>query len=766
MKRRDFLKIGGTLGTGGLVLDGCGKPDQKLIPLLVSDEELVPDAENWISSLCQQCPAGCGITVRVMEGESLRTIDGQIKRLKTAQAKKIEGNAKHPLNVGKTCARGQAGLQVLYNPDRIKGPLKRVGPRGSGKYQSISWNEAINVLVSQLAELQRSRTTDGLTILSGAKPRGSMKTLLERFARAFGTPHVISCDLLERAPAQTAWRLAIGVETPFFDIANSNYVLSLGANLFETFLSPVHYSLAYGRMRQGRPGTRGKFVQAEPRLSLTAASADEWLPIKPETQGLLALSLAHVIARESLYDKTFVAQHTRGFEQWAETLSSYSPELISPQVDIAAKTIRRIAREFATRQPSVAVGDGKSVSALLAIPALNALVGNYGKPGGVLFDLPTTEPVLPLPAKMADVLELPGSAFDLQGLLKQQVSGGVSPLKAILLLEANPLFLWPKLNGLFDAFKQVSFIASFGSFFDESTAMADLILPSHTYFERWRDDVPQPGVGIPIRTLAQPVVKARFDTRDPADILLNVADRLGGLMADALPWKDSEALIQDHFRPLHKLRRGNAVGDQFRDFWKNVRTDGGWWDSETTRPGLKKNFSFRFTVLSELEKTEPATGGGKDRFPFLLHLYPSIGLSDGRGANQPWLQEMPDPMTSVMWNSWIEINPQTAARLGIREGDVLEVESLVGKIEAPAYLYPGLRPDVIAMPIGQGHHTYGRYASRGANPLELASVSFDPESLSHVHDSTRVGVRLSGKRVQLPRFGSDVRGHRQQPLKR
>src|SRR5262249_18891032 len=129
-----------------------------------------------------------------------------------------------------------------------------------------------------------------------------------------------------------------------------------------------------------------------------------------------------------------------GFEQWAETLSSYSPELISPQVDIPAKTIHRIAREFATRQPSVAVGDGKSVSALLAIPALNALVGNYGKPGGVLFDLPTTEPVLPLPAKMADVLELPGSAFDLQGLLKQQVSGGVSPLKAILLLEANPLF--------------------------------------------------------------------------------------------------------------------------------------------------------------------------------------------------------------------------------------------------------------------------------------------------------------------------------------
>ena len=106
MKRRDFLKIGGTLGTGSLVLDSCGKPDQKLIPLLVSEEELVPGEENWVASLCQQCPAGCGITVRVMQGESVRMIDGQATRIKTAQAKKIEGNAKHPLNLGKTCANG------------------------------------------------------------------------------------------------------------------------------------------------------------------------------------------------------------------------------------------------------------------------------------------------------------------------------------------------------------------------------------------------------------------------------------------------------------------------------------------------------------------------------------------------------------------------------------------------------------------------------------------------------------------------------------
>jgi anaerobic selenocysteine-containing dehydrogenase len=297
--------------------------------------------------------------------------------------------------------------------------------------------------------------------------------------------------------------------------------------------------------------------------------------------------------------------------------------------------------------------------------------------------------------------------------------------------------------------------------------MADLILPNHTYLERWQDDIPEPGVGIPIRTLAQPVVKPRFDTRDPADVLLNVAAGLGGLMAEALPWKDSVDLIKDHFRPLQVLKRGSVVAEQFKDFWAKVRLEGGWWDSQATRSSSDRDLSFKFRFLNAHPALKtPSFAGQETDFPFLLHLYPSIGLSDGRGANQPWLQEMPDAMTSVMWNSWVEINPQTASRLGIQEGDVLAVESPVGKVELPAYLFPGLRPEVIAIPIGQGHRAYGRYADRGANPLELTAVSFDPESLSHVHHNTRVQIRSTGRRMRLPKFGSDVREHSQEALRR
>src|SRR5215204_312524 len=370
MKRRDFLKTGGIAGTAGLILDGCGKP-QQLIPLLVSEDRFVPGEEGWVRTLCQQCSAGCGITVRVMQGESIRTIGGQQKRVKAVQAKKIEGNPEHPISMGGTCARGQAGVQVLYHPDRIQTPLKLSGPRGSGQYQPISWKEAQQLLVAQL---QQQAAPDAIALLTGRRNRGTLGTIVERFAAGLGTPHVVAYDPFDPAPIRKAMELVTGVSRlPAVDFANANYLLSFNANLFETFLSPVRNIYSYGHMRQGRPGIRGTFVQAEPRLSQTAACADQWLPIRPGTEGLLALAMAHVIVSEKLYDAEFVTQSTAGFNEWSAGLGEYAPEKIAAQIDVPAAAIQRVAREFATRRPSVAVGDSRDVSSLTAIYALNAL---------------------------------------------------------------------------------------------------------------------------------------------------------------------------------------------------------------------------------------------------------------------------------------------------------------------------------------------------------------------------------------------------------
>jgi anaerobic selenocysteine-containing dehydrogenase len=762
MKRRDFLKTGGVAGTAGLLLDGCGTPRQ-IIPLLVSEDRFVPGEEGWVRSLCQQCSAGCGITVRVMQGESIRTIDGQQKRVKAVQAKKIEGNPDHPISMGGTCARGQAGVQALYHPDRIQTPLKLSGARGSGHYQPITWKEAVEQLVMQMRSLQDS--PQALAMLTGRKNRGTWGTTVERFAAAFGTTNVFSYDPFDPAPIRKAMERLTGVaRLPIVDFANANYLLSFNANLFEHFLSPVRHIYSYGVFRQGRRGIRGKFVQAEPRLSQTAACADEWLPIKPGTEGLLALAMAHVIVNEKLHDADFVAQNTAGFAQWSATLANYAPEAIAAEIDVPPDTIARVAREFAQSRPSVAVGDSSDLASLTAIYALNALVGAFGKPGGILHDTgelagPTADAVSGLRASAT-----PPNILDLMRATSGQV-------KALLVFDTNPLFTLPEADKLRSALASAPFIASFSSFLDETAVMADLILPNHTAFERWADDVPEPGVGFPVRTLGQPVVEPRFDTRDSGDVLIEVAKTLGGRLAEALPYENMAAAVKESFRSVHALQAGSPNDADFEAFFRKVTEAGGWWNPpQLSAPAGRKEparSKFQFMAPSTPAAARVFAGEAK-QFPFLLHLYRSAAFADGRTAHLPWLQEMPDPMTTVMWGSWVDISTQTAHSLGIREGDVLTIRSPQGTLELPAFLYPGLRPDVIAIPVGQGHTHFGRWAAnRGANPLQLSATALDPDSGTIVQTGVRVSIAKTGRHEPLIRFGaSDARAHHEEPLHR
>ena len=770
MKRRDFLKTGGVAGTAGLILDGCGKP-QQLIPLLVSEDRFVPGEEGWVRTLCQQCSAGCGITVRVMQGESIRTIDGQQKRVKAVQAKKIEGNPEHPISMGGTCARGQAGVQALYHPDRIQAPLKRLGPRGTGQYQPITWKEAQQQLVTALQQQQAS--PQAIALLSGRRNRGTMGTLVERFAAGLGT-NVVSYDPFDPAPIRKAMELVTGVSRlPAVDFARANYLLSFNANLFETFLSPVRYMHSYGEFRQGRPGVRGKFVHAEPRLSQTAACADEWLPMKPGTEGLLALAMAHVIVNEKLYDADFVNQRTNGFAAWSASLGDYAPEKVAAAIDVPAASIQRIAREFAARQPSVAIGDSRDVASLTAIFALNALVGAYGRQGGILFGADDISgPVPTAGSGLQASSPKPGAGnpkpeVDIHALIGAM---GQSQIKALVVLDTNPLFSLPEADKLRSALANVPFIASLASFLDETSVMADLILPSHVTLERWVDDVPEPGVGFAVRTLGQPVVEPRWETRDPGDVLIETAKALGGKAAEALPFENMAAAVKESFRSVHTLQAGSTIDADFEAFYRKVTAAGGWWNpapSAAAAAATPAKASVNFVVPSQPVAARPFAGDAAG-MPYMLHIFPSAAFADGRSAHLPWLQEMPDPMTTVMWGSWVEINPETAHTMEIHEGDVLTIRSAHGLIELPAFLYPGLRPDVIAIPAGQGHTQFGRYAqNRGENPLRISQSVVDTTTGAVLQTGVRVGITKTGRNVRLVRFGaSDARQHHEHPLHR
>ena len=241
-----------------------------------------------------------------MDGEAEVVRNGQAGVLRMGLAKKLEGNASHPISHGKVCVRGQAAIQVTYHPDRIRQPLRRKGERGIGRFEEISWDDAMSEVLGASIGIaaannpNAAQASQALGFLT--RPlSGQREVLVSRFLQRFGAPPAIVFETFGEDVLREANKQSFGyAQLPTFDLARSRYVVSFGADFLGTWNSPVSQSVAYGEMRQGRPGIRAKFVQVESRMSQTGANADEWVPVKPGTEGVLALGLAHVILREKL----------------------------------------------------------------------------------------------------------------------------------------------------------------------------------------------------------------------------------------------------------------------------------------------------------------------------------------------------------------------------------------------------------------------------------------------------------------------------------
>lgn len=728
INRRDFLKLVGVGGMGagaGLLLGESTKnPAANLIPYLIPPEDVIPGLAYWYASLCAQCNAGCGVIVRVMEG----------------RAKKIEGNPLHPINRGRLCARGQAGIQTLYNPDRIRTPLKRKGERGEGEFYEITWEEGLSILSENLATLSSKGEADKLYLLSSSL-RGHLNSLLEKFMKIYGSANYYQYELFQQGNLHFANKLTLDQDKlPYYDIENTRFLLSFGADFLNTWLSPVHYSQAYGHMRQGRPGKRGKVVQIEPRLSLTGSNADEWVPIRPGTEGILALGMAHSILEGGYYKGA-------DSKEWEVLLIKYHPKEMAFLTEIGEEKIRSLAKEFVTTKPSLAIG-GENIASyengtfqLIAVNILNHLAGNIGKSGGII---PDRGAVLKVNDHFKNIAVLTKDAAD-------------NKIKTIILYNTNPVATIPRLMKMEEAFKNIPFIVSFSSFMDESTAMADLILPTHTFLEDWGDDFAEPGVGYPVATIMQPVVSPVFNTKGVGDIFLLLAKKIGGSFQKEMAWDGFSLFLKDSWKEIYDKNKGSVIKEgSFDEFWNNLLTKGGWWVPVV--PKLKPVYITANKMVAYLSP-EPSKFDGDDRdYPFYLILYPHSGYLDGRGANLPWLQEMPDPITSVVWDIWIEMNPKTAKGLGIKEGEIVTVESPFGRIDLPVYPYPGIRPDTVSIPIGQGHRFYGRYAAgRGVNPIEILPLKVESGTGAIPLNSTRVKITKGSITVRMVKMEGNTR---------
>ena len=684
--RRDFLRLVG-IGVAGTAA-GCAGPADKLIPYLVAPNDILPGVAYWYASTCRECPAGCGVLVKAREGRAI----------------KVEGNPKHPVNQGGLCARGQAGLQGLYDPDRVRAPMRKE----SGVWKAITWEEGLALAATKVGAASARR---GAVALVTDHVTGSLHRLAAEWADAASGSHLVYEPFAHESLREANRRTFGRAEIPAYDFARAHCVVSFGADFLETWLSPVGHARGFAAMRARRDGS-GHFVSVEPRLSMTGANADEWVAIRPGTEAILALGMARAI----LTGGRVSGVSDRG--ALLDAVSSYTPDVVERQTDVPAATVERLATMFAEQRPSLAVAGGiaaqseQSVALHAAVNLLNHAAGNVGET--VRFDRTVNYDAV-------------GSFADLQSLIADMTRGAI---EVLVVHGANPAYAAPGWAGFGAAMDKVPFRISLSGVLDETAQHCDLILPATHPLETLGDAETARGV----HAIVQPAMQRvpTFDARPVGDTLIAIAQGAGFGGRFPAAWAD---YLKARWQPLHQ-RFG--AGRDFDTFWNDALKEGGIWETVTASP-VRWVGTPAFAV--------PELKGAGD---VALVLYPSSSFYDGRGANKSWLQELPDPTTKAVWGSWVEIHPETAARIGVGNGDAVKIETDAGSLELPAYLYAGVRKDVVAVPLGQGHTAYGRYAvARGANPANLLSPAQDGASGAVAYLSAKAKVTRGSRASNL-----------------
>ena len=760
LDRRMFLKLsaltGAAVGAGKILGPLDTYPAEPLAPKTPSTLE-----QKWLATSCLNCQARCAIRVRVVGGKAVR----------------ITGNRLSKVSDGKICPRGHIGLQVLYDPDRIQTPLKRTnkekGPGIDPKWVSIAWDQALGEITDRLRRLRETGEPNKLLLFYGLNSISS-QDLISRFAEAYGTPNLISGEGFESETEKSGNWMADGhFSQTAYDLDQSNYILAFGADMLESSKPLSRYLRKWGKIRREKPN-RTKIVVINPRYSLTAARADEWIPIQPGTDGALAMALAHVIVSEELFDKAFIKDWTVGFEAYKElVLRQYSPEDVSKITGVEPGTIRRLAREFGRTRPGLTLRGQASINwpegsfASYAIFCLNALVGSIDVPGGVIYqesvrynDMPRLlEDEIAKKGKAKPIVDLrgtdkyPGARVVTNQIPESLLQNTPYPIEMAMGFNSNFNMLSPGGTDRWDkALKKLPYYVHISPFVSEMALYADLILPSTTYLEEWGYDQSPPGSGFAELKIKQPVVSPRGNARSIVDIIFQLAKGVSGTVGQSF------VNLGDSGEGFVKLRTETILP------WDELQKKGIWIgkDYEYRKYPLifqtpSKKFEFSSGNLkSILSKTNQGKDqspdylprykeakylGDKDKYPLVLLPYQPLMVVENGSQNYPWAQEIFLPMAGIGWETLVEINSETATSLKLRDGQLVWVESPFQKIKAKVKFSEGVHPEVVAIPSGQGHSSYGKWQKGiGVNPNEILGVDYDTLSGQAAFFNTRVKV--------------------------
>ena len=687
VKRRDFLKIVG-LTTAATAATGCSSDHvKKLIPYVTSPDNTVPGVSNYFASTCRECATSCGILVETRDGRAI----------------KVEGNPNTELNRGALCAAGQASLQGLYNPDRFRGPMARK----NGALVAITWDEAQQTLATKLGEV-RSKGQSANAVFINQHEIGSFPAFLDNWLKSYGMPAHISYDADAPASAIAANRAGYGVAWPALDFEAASLIVSFGADFLDGWGPSVPLQLAWADARgkiEGAP--RAIYIGA--RRSLTGLNADTWIACRP------GADLA-------------IIQFLRGNKPVADAAAAS---------DVSAATLEALKKEISGAKRSLLLAGGNgadSTQVAVEVAAFNKALGNVGI---------TIKPAQPL-----GFYERLDPTVALYNVADRMVAGAV-PL--LFVRGANPVHTLPKSVKFAEGLAKVGFKVSFSSVPDETSELADLVLPDHHSLESWGDAEPMPNT----LHLQQPAMEPVFATRATPDVLIAVAKKDPTLASTAGAIKDYRSWLVGMFaggQSAHTvaLAKGVAAGHSLR---AAERATG-----DSTR--------------------KPVAGfAGAGDFHLVINSSPTLGT--GRGANKPWLMELPDPVSKIAWQSWVEMHPMTCKKLGVQRGDLVTIETSAGKVTVPVYNYLGIRTDTIAVSLGLGHKSqsgkkydpdsdrtvpyfsgYGRYAEGvGINAVDLVSGDIDAVSGGIAYTSMKAKVTKTGENMDLITTEGSARQH-------
>ncbi len=687
LNRRDFLKVVGAVSVATTAA-ACGvEQEVKLVPYVVPPEEILPGVPVFYASTCRECPAGCGVHVKTREGKPI----------------KIEGHPEHPVNQGKLCARGQASLLGLYNPDRVKAPVMR----GDHGLESVGWDAALARFQEKIGALRAAGRGDAVWLLTPVLT-GSLDSLCGEWLALIGSSNRVVHEPFAHDALREGNRISFGIDgIPRYDLAASNFIVSFGADFLDTWLSPVELTRGFTVAHAFREAKMSRFVAIEPSLSLTATNADEWVAPVPGTEMLIALSMAQVI----------VASGRAKNQVQGVGLDDYAPDRVSQATGVPAETISRLAHEFVEAAPSLALPGGAALqhrnaaAFVAAVNVLNHVAGNVGKT--VVFG-PNVETGSAGPGGRG--------AKGMAELIEAMNAGSV---EVLIILDTNPVYSFPKAYGFNEALKNVPFKVAITQFLDETAERCDVILADNSPLESWGDWSPRAGV----LTLQQPVIQPLHDTRQAMDILIQSAAVITG-GASPIRGENALAYLKERWKGLH-AQTGSA--EPFDLWWRGALARGGLWREIPAQGAALRD-------LSEVRFDAPTLAGKG----LALVAYPGVTY-DGRGANRPWLLELPDPVTKTVWSTPVLIHPEAAAERGIEMNDIVEISTSAGAIEAVAFVTPGIRNDTVAVPFGQGHTAFGRWAKGlGGNAFDLLPAVYDPASGAPAYLSTRVSIARKG----------------------